>query len=153
MLWVTDPTGACIYLNRAWYDFTGQTEETGLGLGWLKAVHPEDAVSAEAVFVEANARHVPFQLDYRLCRADGEYRWAIDAAAPRFGPGGEFLGYIGSVIDITERLRVDRAIRDAAKAARPCRFEHGVAVAHIVRPLTVAVNACAGRPPYGGDIS
>ncbi|WP_375767789.1 PAS domain S-box protein [Archangium gephyra] len=116
MMWMTDPRGGCTYLNRQWYEFTGQTEQTGLGFGWLKALHPEDAVSVEAVFVEANARRAPFQLDYRLRRADGEYRWAIDAAAPRFGPGGEFLGYIGSVIDITERRRREELQRFLAEA-------------------------------------
>jgi PAS domain S-box-containing protein len=105
MMWVTDTRGACTYLNRQWYEFTGQTEEMGLGFGWLRAVHPEDAGRAQSVFLEAHARGTPFRLDYRLRRADGEYRWVIDAAAPRFGPGGEFLGYIGSVIDITERRR------------------------------------------------
>jgi len=103
MMWVTDPRGACTYLNRNWYDFTGQTERTGLGFGWLEAVHPDDAQAARAIFLDAHSRRASFQLDYRLRRADGEYRWAIDAAAPRFGPDGEFLGYIGSVIDITER--------------------------------------------------
>ncbi|QRN95674.1 PAS domain S-box protein [Archangium violaceum] len=111
MMWVTDTQGRCTYLNRQWYDFTGQTEEMGLGFGWLSAVHPEDARLAQAIFLEANVRRASFRLDYRLRRADGEYRWAIDAAAPRFGPGGEFLGYIGSVIDITERRRREELLR------------------------------------------
>ncbi|PTL84108.1 ATP-binding protein [Vitiosangium sp. GDMCC 1.1324] len=111
MMWVTNPQGVCTYLNRQWYDFTGQTELTGLGFGWLKAVHPEDAAAAQAIFLDANARHAPFRLDYRLRRVDGEYRWAIDAASPRFGPGGEFLGYVGSVIDITERRQREELLR------------------------------------------
>ncbi|MFY0571161.1 PAS domain S-box protein [Archangium lansingense] len=115
MMWVTDPGGSCTYLNRKWYEFTGQTEASGLGFGWLSAVHPEDAESARKIFVDANARHAPFRLEYRLRRADGEYRWAIDAAAPRFGPGGEFLGYIGSVIDITERRQREQLQRFLAE--------------------------------------
>ncbi len=111
MLWVTDPSSACIYLSKGWYDFTGHTKETGLGHGWLSAVHPDDAKRAEAVFIDANARQAPFRLDYRLRRKDGEYRWAIDSAAPRLGPAGEFLGYIGSVIDITERKLAEEAVR------------------------------------------
>lgn len=108
MLWVTDVTGRCLYLSRSWYEFTGQTEEEGLGFGWLKAVHPDDAEHAGAVFLAANAEHRPFRLDYRLRREDGEYRWAIDSASPRFGPAGDFLGYIGSVIDISERKQVEQ---------------------------------------------
>lgn len=103
MVWVTDRQAHCEYLNRRWYEFTGQTEEEALGTGWLGAVHPEDAPAAMEAFLEANVRKEAFSLEYRLRRRDGVYRWAIDAAAPRFGPGGEHLGYIGSVIDITDR--------------------------------------------------
>ncbi|MDI3309495.1 MAG: PAS domain S-box protein [Acetobacteraceae bacterium] len=103
MVWVTDPTGTSTFLGRSWYEFTGQTPETGLGFGWLDAIHPEDRGEVDRAFLAANARHEAFRLEYRLRRSDGEYRWAMDAAVPRFGEGGEFLGYIGSVIDITER--------------------------------------------------
>jgi len=103
MMWVTDASGACTYLNRAWYEFTGQNENEALGYGWLHATHPDDQESSERAFLAANAKREPFRIEYRLLRRDGLYRWAIDAAAPRAGPTGEFLGYIGSVIDITER--------------------------------------------------
>jgi PAS domain S-box-containing protein len=103
MMWVTNESGACTYLNRGWYEFTGQTEAEAEGFGWLEATHPDDKAEAERVFLEANAAQRPFRLEYRLRRADGVYRWAIDAASPRFGSGGEFLGYVGSVIDIDER--------------------------------------------------
>ncbi len=111
MIWVTDSTGYCTYLNRGWYDFTGQTEQTGLGLGWLDAVHPEDSESAKTVFLQANERHEAFRLEYRLRRQDGEYRWAIDAASPWLGEDGEFKGYIGSVIDISDRKQAEEALR------------------------------------------
>ncbi|QDE93789.1 PAS domain-containing sensor histidine kinase [Myxococcus xanthus] len=108
MLWVTDVTGRCIYLSRTWYEFTGQTEAEGLGFGWLKAVHPDDSERSGTMFLDANTRRSPFRLDYRLRRKDGQYRWAIDSASPRFGLDGEFLGYIGSVIDISERKQVEQ---------------------------------------------
>lgn len=103
MMWVTEVDGTCSYLNRAWYQFTGQTIDEATGFGWLNATHPDDKADAETIFMCANERHEPFRIEYRLRRADGAYRWVIDAAAPRFGPGGEFLGYIGSVLDIDER--------------------------------------------------
>jgi PAS domain S-box-containing protein len=111
MMWVTDASGACTYLNRAWYAFTGQTEQEALGLGWLDVAHPDDRARAEKAFLEANAANEPFQIEYRLRRHDGQHRWMIDAAAPRFGPDGAALGYIGSVVDIDER-------REAAEQAR-----------------------------------
>jgi PAS domain S-box-containing protein len=114
MLWMTDPDGACTYLNRAWYDFTGQTSGEAEGFGWLDAVHPDDRGWSGDAFVRANEQRAPLRLEYRLRRRDGAYRWAIDAAAPRFAGDGAFLGYIGSVIDIDERREVEDALRQAS---------------------------------------
>lgn len=107
MVWVTDADGSCTYLSQSWYAFTGQTEEAGLGFGWLDATHPEDRRSAEEMFAKATTERMPFRLEYRLRSHDGTYRWAIDAAAPRVGADGRFLGFIGSVIDITERKQAE----------------------------------------------
>jgi PAS domain S-box-containing protein len=123
MLWVTEADGSCSFLNREWYAFTGQTPEQGLGFGWLDATHPDDRAAAEAAFVSANARRAPFRVEYRLRRADGEYRRAVDAAAPRFGPDGAYLGYIGSVMDIEERARLLDAERVARREAESARAE------------------------------
>ncbi len=111
MMWVTDPSGNCTYLNRAWYDFTGQTESAAYGLGWLDAVHPDDRHWSGEVFLAANAAREAFRLEYRLQDRNGDYRWAIDAASPRFDSDGAFLGYIGSVIDINERREAENALR------------------------------------------
>ena len=110
MMWVTEPDGSCSYLNRGWYDFTGQSKDEALGFGWLKAVHPDDAAEAERAFIDANANAGPFRVDYRLRRSDGVYRWAIDAASPRFGAEGQFLGFVGSVIDINERREAENVL-------------------------------------------
>ena len=107
MLWITDPTGYCTYLNRLWYDYTGQTEAEALGIGWTRATHPDDQQRAEDAFVAANAARAPFRIEYRLRAADGSHRWAIDAASPRFAGDGTFLGYVGSVTDIHERREAE----------------------------------------------
>ncbi len=103
MVWVTEANGSCSYLSRSWYEFTGQTEEEGLGFGWLDAVHPDDLAFVRQCFFAANENKREFRVDYRLRRADGSYRWAIDAAAPRVDENGIFLGFVGSVLDITDR--------------------------------------------------
>ncbi|HEX8329747.1 MAG TPA: PAS domain S-box protein [Hymenobacter sp.] len=103
MLWVTDPAGQCTYLNAQWYQFTGQTEAEALGLGWTHAVHPDDAEMAGQTFLDANARRVPFHCLYRLRRHDGVYRWATDTGLPHFGGDGEYVGIVGTVIDVHEQ--------------------------------------------------
>ncbi len=114
MIWVTGPDALCTFLSQSWYVFTGQAPGTGLGSGWLDATHPEDRQSAHDTFVAASAKREPFRFEYRLRRKDGEYRWAIDAAAPRFDAQGHFLGYIGSVIDITDRKYTEEAAQRLA---------------------------------------
>ncbi|MDI3465757.1 MAG: hypothetical protein OJF50_004578 [Nitrospira sp.] len=118
MLWVTEADGSCSFLSRGWYEYTGQTEEEGLGFGWLKAVHADDREESSRIFLEANRRHEPFILDYRLRRADGEYRWCMDAGRPRFEERGTFQGYVGSVIDITERKQAEEALRASEERLR-----------------------------------
>ena len=109
-VWVTDSTGYCTYLSQSWYDFTGQTEATGLGFGWLNVVHPEDIEAAKTIFLASNERQEAFRLEYRLRCQDGDYRWAINAAKPWFGVDGAFKGYIGSIIDISDRKQAEVAL-------------------------------------------
>ncbi|WP_188518479.1 hybrid sensor histidine kinase/response regulator [Alsobacter metallidurans] len=113
MVWVTNPTGHCEYLNLNWYAFTGQSLGEAAGFGWLDPIHPEDRGAAEAAFLAANAAKAPFRIEYRLRRHDGAYRLVIDAAAPRFDPAGTFLGYVGSVIDIEERRESEERLRES----------------------------------------
>jgi PAS domain S-box-containing protein len=112
MIWTTDAAGHCTWLNRRWTEFTGQEAREGLGFGWLAATHPGDRARTESSFIAANASAADFTVEYRLRhRCDG-WRWVLDTAAARRGPGGEFLGYIGSVIDISERHAAEAAVRE-----------------------------------------
>ena len=111
MIWITDPTGYCTYLNKQWLEFTGQTLEEGQGLGWTNAVHPDDKEEAGKVFMACSAARKPFNFDYRIRSKDGSYRWAIDSGKPRFDNKGNFLGFIGTVTDITERKKAEDALQ------------------------------------------
>jgi diguanylate cyclase (GGDEF)-like protein/PAS domain S-box-containing protein len=113
MIWVSDGTGACTFTNRLWHETTGQTEAEARGLGWIGAIHPDDQNAVEQAFTAANARHKCFQTEYRLRRVEGDYAWVIDTANPRFASDGTFLGYAGSVLDITERRAMELALRES----------------------------------------
>ncbi len=118
MMWVVNESGYCTYLNSRWYQYTGQTPEQAEGYGWLDATHPDDKARATEAFLEALAKQESFRLEYRLRRRDGVYRWAIDAAEPRFSPDGNFLGYIGSVIDIDERHEIEQKLWESENGLR-----------------------------------
>ena len=107
MIRMTRADGFCTYLNRQWQEFTGQSPDRGLADEWLDALHPADRLRVREHFIRANERHDSVRLEYRMRRQDGEYRWVIDSAQPRHSEGGEFLGYIGSVFDITERKQAE----------------------------------------------
>jgi PAS domain S-box-containing protein len=102
LLWVSDATGACTYLSKQWYEFTGRTAQEDSTIGCFNNVHPDDVQHALDVFRTANTAGVPFSIDYRLQRADGEYRWAVNSGLPRFDDG-QFRGFVGAVIDVHDR--------------------------------------------------
>lgn len=118
MLWVTQPDGLCVYLNKQWYDYTGQSTATGLDLGWLEAIHPDDIQRTRNTFLEANKNKTPFTIPYRLRNKHGSYRWMIDTGTPRFAASGEFEGYVGSVVDVHESTVAEEALRESEERFR-----------------------------------
>ena len=112
-IWMSGTDGQCVFVNKAWLDFSGRTLEQDLGRGWVEGFHPEDRARCWADFTSAVARRESFQAEYRIRRADGEYRWILESGTPRFNSAGEFAGHIGSCLDVTEAKRDREALRIA----------------------------------------
>jgi two-component system CheB/CheR fusion protein len=108
MIWMSDPEKKCNYLNRTWLNFTGKPLEKELGNGWHDGIHPEDSAQFLKVFNDAYESRTEFKIDYRLKRHDGEYRWIMNHGVPRFARNDVFIGYIGTCIDISERIDLER---------------------------------------------
>ncbi|HBB32616.1 MAG TPA: PAS domain-containing protein [Cyanobacteria bacterium UBA8803] len=102
MLWMSDPDARCVFFNKPWLDFVGRSLSEELGSGWMESVHSEDLQQCLGAYLSALKACQEFCREYRLQRADGEYRWILDRGVPRFTPDGHFAGYIGSCIDITD---------------------------------------------------
>ncbi len=113
LIWMSGPDKLCTYFNKPWLEFTGRGLEEELGNGWAEGVHPDDRVRCLGTYVSAFDARRPFEMEYRLRRHDGEYRWVLDKGVPRAAEGGTFAGYIGSCIDITERKRSEQALRES----------------------------------------
>ena len=112
MIWVSGPDKLYTYFNKQWLDFTGRALAEELGLGWSDGVHADDFDRCLQTYHSAFDRREPFTMEYRLRRADGEYRWVYNSGTPRLSAAGEFLGYIGSSIDITERKAAEQSLME-----------------------------------------
>ncbi len=113
MIWMTDANHLCSYLNRSWQQFTGQTEEQGLGRGVVSVFHPDDREMVFEQFFQAAQQLQPFTMEYRLRRADGEYRWVVGEGRPRLDDQGQLLGYVGCVIDVHDQHGAHAGLRIA----------------------------------------
>ncbi|GAB3643493.1 PAS domain S-box protein [Spirosoma arcticum] len=127
MIWITEADGSCSYLNKQWYEYTGQTKEEAEGFGWLNATHPDDMEEAGRLFLEANERQTSFNALYRLRQKDGSYRWSIDKASPRFSANGNYEGMIGTVIDVHEQTVARQQLVDSEAKFRALIEEAPVA--------------------------
>ncbi len=116
LIWMSGTEKQGTWFNKPWLDFTGRTMEQELGDGWLQGVHPEDFDRCVGTCLQAFESRVPFRVEFRLRRNDGEYRWVLDEGVPLSGADGEFLGYIGGCVDITERKRAEDVSRFIAQA-------------------------------------
>ncbi|HYC34094.1 MAG TPA: response regulator [Gemmatimonadales bacterium] len=127
MVWIAGPDRGCDYFNDRWLEFTGRTLEQELGWGWTELVHPEDRAGLLAEWETAFRTHRPTVYEYRLRRADGEYRSLVHSAQPRLGPSGEFLGYVGCCVDVTERRLLERRIKQMERSEAIAQLAGGIA--------------------------
>ena len=111
LIWTADAVVREYYFNARWLEFTGQSEEEAREAGWHGGVHPDDAPAMQDVIDRANLRHEGCTLEYRRARRDGSYRWVLDTSAPRFDETGRFLGFVGTAVDIHDRVIAESRIR------------------------------------------
>src|SRR5215471_16356609 len=110
MIWVTGRDKLCTFVNKRWLEFTGNSLKQELGTGWTNGLHPEDLERAVANYHSSFDARINFQTACRFRRADGEYRWVLDHGVPLYRDG-EFTGFIGSCIDITEQKLIEERLR------------------------------------------
>ena len=114
MIWLAGPDKLCTWFNKEWLDFTGRSLQQEISSGWESGLHPDDLERCRAAFSEHFDQRRPFDMEYRLLRHDGQYRWIQDRGAPRFDADGKFEGFIGSCFDITERKGRESELQLAA---------------------------------------
>ena len=112
LIWMAGVDKLCIFFNKPWLKFTGRSLELEIGNGWTEGVHPDDLQRCFKTYTEAFDARKAFVTQYRLRRHDGEYRWILDDGVPRHDAQGNFAGYIGSCVDVTELIHKEQALHD-----------------------------------------
>ena len=102
MIWASDINRRRTFFNKRWLEFTGRSADQELGDGWLDDLHPDDRIDYVTKYSAAFDARVHLQVEYRLRRADGEYRSMLENGVPRMVAHEGFAGYISSCIDITD---------------------------------------------------
>lgn len=112
LMWMTDSKMVFTHVNKGWLEFTGRTSEQELGNGWAEGIHPDDLQRCLETKTRTSESRQRILMEYRHRRHDGSYRWLMNAGVPRFTEAGDFAGYIGSAIDITDRKKAEDSARE-----------------------------------------
>jgi PAS domain S-box-containing protein len=117
ILWVTDVEHRLGFISRGWYLHTGLTSDDteGTELGWLRAVHPDEQDAIRDEFLRRASAHEPVVFEYRQAQADGSWRFVLDTGHPRVDDEGRWLGYIGSIVDVHDRVQAREALQEAGR--------------------------------------
>ncbi len=105
MVWMSGLDALCTFFNRAWLEFRGRSMEQERGNGWTEGLHPDDRDLCVETYLKAFSARQPFRMQYRLERADGGYTWIEDMGTPQTDANGNFSGFLGTAIDISDRKR------------------------------------------------
>ena len=143
MIWRAGLDARCDYFNETWLAFTGRTFEQELGDGWAEGVHGDDLDRCVAIYRDHFARRAVFEMEYRLRRHDGAYRYIFDRGVPFLDEAGQFAGFIGSCVDVDERVRAQALLE--ASAARQRKVAEGLA-AELVAQSDEAERAAPPAP-------
>ncbi len=142
MLWLTNSTGENIFSNSIYKNFIGRenVEKMG-GTAWFNALHPDDQQYCLDTFSDAFQTHKAFNMEYRLRRRDGEYRYILDRGEPYIDRNGKFSGFIGSSTDISDRKTSEDELKKSHKEL--IQYNHEMS---LINQLNSYLQVCRTLP-------
>lgn len=141
---ICDDQGMGSFFNKAWTEFTGRSAHEEEELGWMESVHPSDVPKLLLFEKEIRDARSLGKVEFRLRQKSGEYRWMLESRAPRFGNDNQFLGTIGSAVDITDRKNLERALVEAKEAAELATRTKSEFLAKMTHELRTPMNGVLG---------
>ena len=111
--WSCSPDGAKDFLNQRWHEYTGLAPEDALGSGWSGVVHPDDLGRLQKDWHRILVAGQPGEMEARIRRFDGEYRWFLIRAVPNRDEQGTIVNWYGSNTDIEDRKRTEEKLRQS----------------------------------------
>jgi PAS domain S-box-containing protein len=110
-LWTETPEGVVDYVSRRWIDYTGMTLQEAVGSGWNRMVHPDDLEGVLTKWRRLVAEGKPREIESRLRRYDGEYRWFLSRCYPLVDRSGHIQGWYGTDTDIHDLKMAEETLR------------------------------------------
>src|SRR3984893_17439904 len=141
-LWTSLPDGSKEYLNKRWYEYTGLSLEQGKGWGWKVVVHPDDLERLIREWLALVEGRKPGELETRIRRYDGEYRWFLIRVVPQLDAEGNVVKWFGSNTDIEDRKRAEKKLLEDERELR--RITDAI-------PQAIVVQDPSGHPLYANQ--
>ncbi len=144
LIWMAGTDGLCWYFNKKWLDFRGRKLEEEFGNGWTEGIHKEEFDFCLDFYLKHFNKQEPFSMEYRLMRADGQYRWILDFGIPFYGLENEFQGYIGSCYDITDEKNNVIELRQSREMALEALNSKSQLLAYVSHEIRNPLNVING---------
>src|SRR5947209_3815119 len=151
LVWSATPDGACDYFSTQWTEHTDVAEGELLGWRWLQTLHPEDRERTRQFWLESVAGRHPYDVEYRVRRRDGEYRWFKTRGVPIRENGGNIVKWFGTCTDITDLRQAEEAVRRAKQAAEAANRAKDEFLANVSHEIRTPMNAILGMTELALD--
>jgi PAS domain S-box-containing protein len=148
---LSEPETGVTFINRTGVEFFGRPADDLIAWALFDLVHPDDREDFNRKLEAALAERLPFHMEVRFRRHDGQYRWMTTSAAPRCLPDGTFVGYVGSMTDVTDRHEAVESLRRAKEAAEAATRAKSEFLANMSHEIRTPMNGIIGMTELALD--